>query len=35
VCLHGTEVGVDRLVPEGYTVFPDHLVLSGLCPKCS
>ena len=35
VCLDGTEVEVDRLVPAGYTVFPDHLVLSGLYPKCS
>jgi hypothetical protein len=30
---YSPELEVEQLVPHGYTVLPQHLVLSGLCPK--
>jgi Fur family ferric uptake transcriptional regulator len=35
LCLDNTKLELGRLVPRGYTVTPQNLVLSGICPKCS
>lgn len=33
-CLKASKMRLHRLVPEGFSVSPQHLVLSGRCPKC-
>lgn len=35
VCLDGADVQLRRMVPQGFSVSPQHVVLSGLCAKCS
>jgi Fe2+ or Zn2+ uptake regulation protein len=33
-CLKAARMRLNRMVPDGYSVSPQHLVLSGRCPKC-
>jgi Fur family ferric uptake transcriptional regulator len=35
LCLDNSKLRVGGLVPRGYTLSPQNLLLSGLCPKCS
>lgn len=35
VCLDNSKVEIKRMVPKGYAVSPQQLVLSGRCPSCS
>lgn len=34
ICMGRESSNLKRLVPRGYTVSPEHLVLSGVCPNC-
>jgi Fur family ferric uptake transcriptional regulator len=35
VCLGNSQLELKRMVPKGFAISPQHLVLSGLCARCS